>query len=385
MPSSTSKRRGAMPAGSGGDSQVDWTCKEIIRRVHHAALAPGAQLLRQEPLRQSLGVGTTTINLAIQRLVECGFLRRQDRVGTFVRDLDAVPPRLWTVGVAIYLPPRSLAVEAHQGGGFFADLAQRLQAGLANALCNVAAYTITDHPEKRPGMISHCAALMADLNAGAIDALLTTSFISKVELAKREVQRVPIVHAGFAEQMPASVVIDQGAMARSAAHLLRERGCRRIAMVSGDIDETSERFFQGYMNGIVEAGQPHKDAQVYSRGQGLAGGRNVAAELLAMPESRRPDALIVGDDWVALAIATVLAGTPDYRPRMVVQTNRQIPLAYALPVIRYEVDIAEVADIAVAKTLARLRNPASEQGITWLAPRLSERGNEAQMPALATA
>lgn len=371
--------------GPGVDSQADWACKEIIRRVHAESLSTGAQLMRQEPLRRSLGVGTTTINLAIQRLVECGFLRREHRVGTFVRDPGAIPPRLWTVGVAVYVPARADARETIHGGGFFADLAQRLHAGLAAARCNVASYTTPGPIDDDNAAVSRCPALMADLADGALDAVLTTSFVSKRELAMREFTRVPVVHAGFAENMPASVAIDQGALAASAVPLLHARGCRRIAMVCNGETEPSERFFGAYMKALGELGQSQKDAQTYTMGLGLAAGRAVAAELLALPTSRRPDGLIIGDDWIALAIAAVLAGTPGYRPRLVVQTNRQIPLAYALPVIRYEVDIAQIADLAVNKTLAKLRNPASEDAITWIAPRLSEQGHEAQMPALALA
>ena len=70
-----------------------------------------------------------------------------------------------------------------------------------------------------------------------------------------------------------------------------------------------------------------------------------------------------------MGLAATVAQT-SYRPRLVVQTNLQAPLAFALPVLHFEVDAEELASRAAAMLLAHLRDPGRPLTREWLLPRI---------------
>ncbi|MCF7837791.1 MAG: hypothetical protein K9N49_04105, partial [Candidatus Marinimicrobia bacterium] len=103
----------------------------------------------------------------------------------------------------------------------------------------------------------------------------------------------------------------------------------------------------------------------------LAAGRVIARDLLEQAPARRPEGLIVLDDFVAAGLMAVLREADGYRPRMVVLTHVQNPREYPLPVFRFELDIAELAQRGVAVLLERLRNPGLPDRLDRVAPRLT--------------
>jgi hypothetical protein len=53
----------------------------------------------------------------------------------------------------------------------------------------------------------------------------------------------------------------------------------------------------------------------------------------------------------------MLAAQPDYRPGLATLANKQLPQSWALPVIRFEVDLDEVAARAVGLLGEAMLNP----------------------------
>jgi len=66
-----------------------------------------------------------------------------------------------------------------------------------------------------------------------------------------------------------------------------------------------------------------------------------------------------------------LAEAGRWRPRLMVQTNRQTPFAYPLPVERFEVDVDDLARRAVALTLDRMLSGSGSPHQEWVQPRLA--------------
>jgi DNA-binding LacI/PurR family transcriptional regulator len=129
-------------------------------------------------------------------------------------------------------------------------------------------------------------------------------------------------------------------------------------------------YWKGFEAGMKEAGLAVKpEEQQLFGGEGAIGGRNVARKLLEWPAAKRPDGLVVVDDRIAMGLAATLVQT-DYRPRMVVQTNLQAPLAFALPVVHFEVDADELATRSVNLLLSCLRNPSLWPRREWVKPRI---------------
>ncbi len=104
----------------------------------------------------------------------------------------------------------------------------------------------------------------------------------------------------------------------------------------------------------------------------LAAGRNAAAALMARPEDKLPEALVIPDDHVASALTHLLRLESDYRPLTAVMTHRAAPMVFHLPVLHFELDDQRLAEDAVEMLLARLRNPQLPKCVERVAPRLIE-------------
>jgi LacI family transcriptional regulator len=102
-----------------------------------------------------------------------------------------------------------------------------------------------------------------------------------------------------------AVVPDDRAGGRDAVRLLVEAGHRRIAYV--DVDEedppiASGLRHEGYLEVLAEAGVAVDPALHVRRESSAAGGRSAAAELLDLPEDRRPTAVFCFNDRMAAGV-----------------------------------------------------------------------------------
>ena len=363
------------------DSQVEKVCKDLIRWVHTNHLSVGDRLPPQETLRKSLGVGNATINGAMRALTDCGALTRKRNVGTVVLDPSRWPSGVWAVGLA------SFVVAGQGAGSFFADLNHRLTAGLTDAGCRVRSYVQSVKQGQGPLPLSQYDQLLDDVNDGLVDAVVTSTFLHlpALEAACPAIKKLPVIHVGSQEDAPSSVIIDQRIMVHDAVLLLHQRGCRRLGVVSiaSPTQQGYSRFWEGFTSGLAKAGLGPSDGRGFHFGFGLAGGQAAARALLAIAPQDRPDGLIIIDDWIAMGLANALRESGSgYLPRLVVQTNRQTPLTFALPAARFDVDADELSAHAVAMTMRRLCLRDSKGNVEWLAPKLTNKGVETQTPLL---
>jgi DNA-binding LacI/PurR family transcriptional regulator len=361
------------------DSRVADACKQILRFIRAHALTTGDRLPTQPELRAAFGFSNHTLSSAMAALVENGVLVRKRKLGTVIADPDARGRRpLWSVGLASFLPVEPLA------SSFFAHLSHRLQLRLVAAGCRCHVYVHSALPDGLPPVFEDFDDLEEDLAAGRLDGALTPVMRARAHSVQAgPAATVPIVHVGSWEVAPEGVVIEQGDMVRAAVALLASRGCRRLAVVGiGPPKPGYDRFWAGFQAGLANAGLAATDGECIHAGPGMKGGEAVAHELLARRPPLRPTGLIVLDDWIAMGLTGVLAGGNGYRPQVTVQSNAQAPLAYPLPVFRFELDVEELAARAVQLLLARIENPLLAARLEWLTPRLSE-PEPAAMPATA--
>ncbi|TDC50926.1 LacI family transcriptional regulator [Jiangella ureilytica] len=107
-----------------------------------------------------------------------------------------------------------------------------------------------------------------------------------------------------------SVAVDEVMGGRLAARHLLELGRRRLAFVGGPlrIRQAGDRL-QGAGDAVRESGAGSLEV-LTTTVRTIAAGRAVAAELLARPATRRPDAVVAVNDLVALGLlqALVAAG-----------------------------------------------------------------------------
>jgi DNA-binding LacI/PurR family transcriptional regulator len=253
---------------------------------------------------------------------------------------------------------------------FYAQLFHLLQVRLQAAGATPRLFIVDDNPPDRGVGFRHLPGLPEACAGGQLDGFITSLRIDAEDWQGWHARGLEMVHVGAWEAAPAGVVIEQGRMVTEAVGLLRERGCNRLAVVGpGPHQPGFDHYWHAFRQVCGEAGMDDGFARELHGGLGPAGGWRVADQLLNMPERERPDGLIVMDDRIATGLTAVLApACAAYCPQIVVQTNLQAPLAFALPALHYEVDVEKLARCAVDMLMARLRNPQTEPRREWLHP-----------------
>lgn len=346
--------------------RVRQAVKAILRYAHGKALVAGDRLPPQQQLRVELGFSNDTLTPAMALLVQAGTINRKSKVGTSVVDLDRPLNGLWSLALPSFSARQTAEVP------FLAQLLQSLQARLRQAghRCHVYALSPDGHVELPS--LDMFAGLEGDVRSGLVDAVLTTLPTDRHAWAWARKFDLPLCHTWWWEAASCGVIIDQKPMVAQAAQLLVDQGCRRLAVVSAEAPRKGfQRFWEGFTEAAKSLAGRFEPLPAMHEGQGVLCGQKIAERLLALPDGSRPDGLIAVDDRVALGLTTTLVSAGNYRPKLVVQTNRQAPLSFALPVFRFEVDIEQLAASAVAQLLQRLANPTLPPRLEMIEPRFA--------------
>ena len=347
-------------AGLGPSSRVADAYKDLIRYIHRHRLGEGGRLPTQEELRGELGYSHHSLSAAMGLLADGGVVSRKPRVGTIVQDPEATVRGVWTVGL-ITQPREVMEVP------FFAFLVHLLQSELIRLGCRVHMYpNADDSPSDR---LQDFPGLLEEVEANRVDGVMATVLLRPGEVHRLAETGVVLVQVGPSGACANGVCIDRRSMCRRAAESLIAEGCRRLAVVTnfGPPSE-DDGFWRGFREALGECEEYEGDGEALYEGNGPEAGAEVAQQLLGRPAVERPDGLIIGDDRIAMGLTAELSRTEDYRPRIAVQANRQVPLAFALPVRRYCVDIEAMARLGAEKMLRQLRNPAAPDAVTWVEP-----------------
>ncbi len=354
-------RQSPMVSGGSVEKRAGQTARALLRLIHDQRLLAGDRLPAQEALRRALKVGNGRINAAMRLLVRNGILQRQTKTGTVVKQPDALLPNFWTVGLPAFVP--------HEPGGhsFFVHLHHSLEMCLLQAGCRIRVYVQPCNPDGVPRSLGLYEDLLADADDGELDAVVSPVVIEPRDEVGGRLRGIPAVHVAASETEPCAVLIDRFELARQAVQRLAGQGGRHLALVMhGSLDAAFRGGWDGFRAGLAEAGEVVGESTPWVTGRGLEGGVQAARELLARPADRRPDGLVVMDDWIAHGLADLLRRESDYRPLLAVQTSRQVPLGFALPVIRYEVDIDALARQAVDLCLAGLTGRHDLDRVQWV-------------------
>jgi DNA-binding LacI/PurR family transcriptional regulator len=112
----------------------------------------------------------------------------------------------------------------------------------------------------------------------------------------------------------------------------------------------------------------------------LEGGFDLADQILARPDSHRPDAWIVLDDFVAFAMVSRFE-TQRYRPDMAVCVNTHNPLRFPRAVLEFQVNVGDLVDKLIECLHSRLLNPATEPIRNWFPLPMKTTHVESTVPA----
>ena len=286
----------------------------------------------------------------MQALVDLGLLSRKPRVGTVIADLLALERIPWKIGVA--------SITAAERGplAFFAVLHHQIISKLLDFNCRTMTY-LRRQPAHWPHEIGDFPGLHDSLHYGQLDGVIMMTNLNHDEWLNLDAQGTAVCHVGPFTDVRCGIVMDQSSFISEATQVLQEAGCRRI-----DVAKMLQK----------EGSPPNTAAtkQSFTVGmQELKDGQAAAKALLERPLSERPDGIIAADDYFAMGLAEELqrAGG-DSIPQIACIANRQLPLSYALPVLRWEMDINLLAERAVALIQGRLLGRIGMDCVQYIQP-----------------
>jgi DNA-binding LacI/PurR family transcriptional regulator len=378
----TNRNSSSSLAASEVDSQVSKACKQVLRLIWSRGLDCNDPLPTQRELQKMYGFSHNVLTPAMQRLARAGVVTRKVKVGTLVVDRRAFREPIWRVAIAVNF------LEQHDSSPFFSLLAGYVQRELMNLGCRPRLYLRTAlpaEPSDRRDSLSIYGSLGQDVRQEFLDGAISLGSIDEKEWHSFA-RNVPL--CGFAEAAGCGAGVDQQAMAQDAVALLASKGCRRLTIISNALIPTLRRFWDGFEQGIEKAQLKRWSGELISTGGlvkehlhsaswQIAAGQSAAKVIAAMPKRERPDGLIVVDDFTAAGLTMTLRELGDYRPRIAVLTNLQVPQVYALPVFRFQLDVDLLARRGVSVFHKRLLNPTLPAHMDWVAPRY---GGEPESP-----
>lgn len=343
--------------------------KRIVQYIHKHQLAAGQAIPPQQELRLGMKLTNDALTRAMALLCKQGALERKTRLGTRVVDITQACHIRWTLGLANIAAPQIGPLST------FTTLSHHVQVAAARRNWNVQTFYRFNQTQEIPKLneFGELENQLTDRTGErAIDGLVLLTPLERTQWANLVESDIPLMHGPFWEQAPCGVVTDQRSLTSQAVQLLAQARCTKFGVVVGyDNPKAFDRHAQGLAHGLAQLQPRPVQSQTLSHGSSIEGGQNIARDLLQMSTDKRPDALIVLDDYIALGVTQVLATTPDsngklYHPKLAVQTNREVLQNYHLPVHRFEVNLSDIANRLVEGMHERMLNPSTPQAVKFV-------------------
>ncbi|HAI10902.1 MAG TPA: hypothetical protein DCM28_04315 [Phycisphaerales bacterium] len=354
----------------------------ILRYLRSRKVTVGDLVPSQPELRQELSFSNDTLTRAMKWLVEDGVLERKQRAGTMV--LDMAKARLDDHTVMLAMVPHTTLPDEP----FYGHLLRALEGYVREILgANVRIMAhVVDKQGNATWPMHTFPGLEAMVREGDIDAVICPIAVDPVATSKLVELGVPWLHVSSWEKTAHGVVIDQKPMMLQACEMLAKRGCKKLGVVTKD---ARAKHHNRYWNALIQSSEmlgftalPAIEAGDIS----LEAGRQLARRILKIPARQRPDGMIVINDVLASGLTDVLRDQETYRPEIAVQANVPGTLIFGLPVIRFDVDVYQLAQQVVELLRSSWLSPDKHAGRQWLNPHMAhERARDMQTPAMVVA
>lgn len=338
--------------------------QSLVRYIRDRRLKSGDKLPPQEQIRNDLGLGNATITRAMKALKKNGVLSTKRRVGAYVIDpqADGHPARIIGIGALQSGDPGL--------GPFYSCLFHHLSTNLHELGWQAIVFHCKPTYGQSAVGLEYFPGLRRSVEEHRLDAVLLMADISQDAWNWLETRKMHPLFVGGANHMPLGVMIDYSTLAQQAIEQLLEQGCTRpaLAISSGVIGDFVRPVFTRMTHHL-----PNFVPERFYFAHSTEKAENIAEELLHLSPFEQPDGLAILDDQIALELIAglvqqKLAGG-DYLPPFVVQTNKQIPMAFpVLPLARFEVDIDVLARETVQMLESRLKLPATPLETKWIVP-----------------
>lgn len=324
-----------------GGRRSDVSATSVARTLRSRILAgdwqPGSQIPTWTDLETDLNVARTTLAKAVRQLKRDGFVYSASTRGTFVSEY---PPHLYRYALAFRGEPNSPAWLR-----FWWALANEATAWSQNNTQHLVPFYGVGGSDNTESHQRLMAQVEADRFAGVIfvgyppeisDQLLHHPWLAKVAIG--DSPRT----GGLARLYP-----DRGSFIRRSLEYMRQRQCKRVAVVTGGNPE-----FAAYDAAIPEYGMSTKSYfRVAATLHDPTSAKHIVQLLMDRPEADRPDALIITDDnLVESALAGVMASGVQMPGQLQVLAHCNWPaeVGSQLPIKRLGFDASELLRRAIA-------------------------------------
>jgi DNA-binding LacI/PurR family transcriptional regulator len=326
--------------------QVVKAYRMILRHIRASGFHAGDLITSQPELCQMLNFSNDTLSKAMKCLVDDGVLERRKRVGTMLLDMSKA--RLSEHVVVLATVPHTTLPREPYYGHLLCALEGYIREFLG-AKIHIVIHQ-KDPQLSTPWPVSTFPELEALVQNGEADAVICPIGVSTLDVERFKKIGVPWLHVGSDEGVEFGSVIDQEKMVDQACQMMSTRGCKQIAMVCRKTDKNDDvsqlRFMHAYKRASIDYGFKTMKL-VVADDISLEDGREVARHLLKVPEGRRPDGLIVINDMLTAGMTDVFRDESSYQPHIAVQANIPGSLIFGVPVIRFDVDVYELARLVV--------------------------------------
>jgi len=152
------------------------------------------------------------------------------------------------------------------------------------------------------GKVEQEVAFLSELVRRRVDGIMIITFSYAMDVVRGALRGIPAVLTVLPDEPTPDldyIDFDEVDAARMAVDHLIQRGCRRIATITGPLDlPGAHRRFQGYREGLLAHGLPVDHSLVVQGDYWMPSGAQAATRLL---EARpRPDAIFAANDLMAI-------------------------------------------------------------------------------------
>lgn len=362
---------GVLQVKNNQGNQTESVKQALICHITDMRLNPGDKLPSQNVLREHLKVGAFTIQRAINALRSDGILETKPYKGVFVRNVDINGYVGREIGLVSMWRTFSPSV---------ASLMQCLQLQLHKQACQCKLFLRNSEQMTEVDTLSIFDGLRRCIESKRIQGLITTVSFDQATWDFFQEQGLPIISLGTASRN-GGYKVQAGSIIPQAFSLAHERGYEHPALLHSGYPFTREirSAFSSLCNLPVKTycrflfpemivhDIPRERAQIIHR---------ILDEFLAMPQSRRPDVLIIPDDFITVTVNQYLmkkrlAGGL-WTPHLIYWTNKQIPIFQTGDIAGdyFEYDIMKTAEKAVSLMLDVIRGKIKSEVIITNEPEL---------------
>ncbi len=313
----------------------------VRERIQSGDLRPGDAIPSQRLLSQIMQVSEVTIRRALQELAEEGLLEARAGGGTFVLS----PGQSSQPGVRTQTPSRRLPFGTLSIGIAFADLRDGYPffRPMIEGIRDDAPQTISARLFDAP--------LTGDIGAldlGGIDGVIAMSPVNLDVVTRCHAVGLPCVllYADIADGRSRCIVVDYApAILQTFVHL-RDRGRRRVALVTASADRFSTgRLTDAYTTAIELNQFPHDPDWIINAGYDERDGYHAMQRLMSLPPDQRPDAVIFASDHPARGALVAAHELSIHVPRDVAIVGAGDllgPSGWSVPLTTIDLKFAEV-------------------------------------------